>query len=274
MLLLVKAKDWALSHRDRILMGFIALNFLGIAADCTLAHWSAGFYHWGMWVSLVLPLLAAVPTVLYTFRKAGRVGKILLTSVAWVSIVVGFLGTAWHLLGQFFLAPSLQSLIHSAPILGPVVITGLGVLLLVALDPPQRGIYRSLALVGALGFFSLALMCLQDHAMNSFYMWSEWVPIIMGTFAGLIFAWRGFRRFESSFPRGLLLSIAGASMLVGLAGTFFHLRGFLAEVTIPMLERFHLSALFAPLLFCDAALFAFIADLWSPAWVVQTEKTA
>ncbi|HDR06402.1 MAG TPA: hypothetical protein ENN88_02090 [Candidatus Coatesbacteria bacterium] len=251
---------WAERHKERLLLAFVGVNLLGYAADCTLAHWSTGFYHWGMLVSLLWPLAAGVPVILFVFRTPGRLGRVLLHIAAAGSLLVGVAGFLWHLAGQFLIVPRLESLVYSAPLLGPAVLAALGLLLFLYLRPPKGGLYRPLLLLAAASFLGLALMSLQDHAQNGFFHWSEWSPVIVGLFAAAVYAVAFFR---GPGGRVLRLACAWAVLLIGLAGTYFHVAAFLRHAA-PLIERFALLAPpFAPILLCDAALFALLADLWS-----------
>ncbi len=266
-----KILAWVERHRERLLLAFVGVNLVGIAADCTLAHWSTGFYHWGMFFSLGWPLVACIPTLVFTFKTPGRVGRPMLHVVAVGSILVGVAGFIWHLAGQFLPEPGLASLVYSAPLLGPIVLTALGILLLVYLRPPKEGLYRPLLLIAAVSFLGLALMSLQDHAQNGFIHWTEWSPVLIGLFSAVLYG-RGY--FKGSGGRELLLAAAWAVLFIGLVGSYLHVAAFFRHAA-PFKERFSLLAPpFAPLLLCDGALFALLADLWSPTRVERVKKTA
>ncbi len=110
--------DWAARERRKLLLGFIGLNFLAMAVDCALAHWSVDFYHPGMYVALGVPLVFGLVVLFFTLREPKRPGRIVLEVVAWVAAGSGLLGLWWHLAGQFLQEPRMQSLVYSAPIAG------------------------------------------------------------------------------------------------------------------------------------------------------------
>jgi hypothetical protein len=255
--------DWAARERRKLLLGFIGLNFLAMAVDCALAHWSVDFYHPGMYVALGVPLVFGLVVLFFTLREPKRTGRIVLEVVAWVAAGSGLLGLFWHLAGQFLREPRMQSLVYSAPLLGPLMLTWLGALLWCRLHFDDEKLYRPLLLLAALGFLGLAVMALLDHAQNGFYLWVEWAPIIMGVFSGVVYLIGFWYPQPDEGVRRLLLAVAWAVLLVGLVGTFFHVVGFIQHPA-PIKERFALLAPpFAPLLFCDGAAFALLADLWS-----------
>jgi hypothetical protein len=254
--------EWAAREHRKLLLGFIGLNFLAMAVDCTLAHWAVDFYHPGMYVALGVPLLFGLMVSFFALREPKRGGRIILYIIATIAAGSGLLGLFWHLAGQFLREPRMQSLVYSAPLLGPLMLTWLGAGLWCWLHFSDEKLYRPLLLLAALGFLGLAVMALLDHAQNGFYMWVEWAPIIMGVFSGVV-CFIGFANPNADEGvRRLLLGVAWAVLLVGLVGTFFHVVGFINHPA-PIKERFALLAPpFAPLLFCDGAAFALLADLW------------
>jgi hypothetical protein len=254
--------EWAARERRKLLLAFIGLNFLAMALDCALAHWAVDFYHPGMLVALGVPLLFGLIVLFFTMRQPKSAGRAVLEVIAWVAAGSGLLGLWWHLAGQFLQEPRLRSMIYSAPLLGPVMLTWLGALLWSWLHFDDEKLYRPLLLLAALGFLGLAVMALLDHAQNGFYMWVEWAPIIAGVFSGVVYLIGFWYPQPDDAARRLLLGVAWAALLVGMVGTFFHVVGFI-EHPAPIKERFALLAPpFAPLLFCDGAVFALLADLW------------
>jgi len=256
------ALEAAQKHRRRLLLLFIAGNFAGLAADCTLAHWSIGFYHPGMYLSALWPALAALVAAAFVPFEPPRFGKSVLYATAGASLVVGLLGLLWHLYGQFFAEPTFASLIYSAPLFGPAVISILGVTLFLYIRAGSRDVFRPLAAVAAVSCLGLAIMAYQDHAQNGFWIWTEWVPVLAGIYSAVVLGFYAYRRPLSGVERSLVLSVAVLMLLVGVVGTVYHVSAFFSFPT-PLKERFALLAPpFAPLLFCDAAAFIGLTGLW------------
>jgi pimeloyl-ACP methyl ester carboxylesterase len=256
------ALEAARKHGRRLLLLFIAVNFAGLAADCTLAHWSIGFYHPGMYLSALWPAFAALVTAAFVLRKPGRFGKLVLYGTAGASLVVGFLGLLWHLSGQFFAGPAFASLIYSAPLFGPAVISVLGVTLYLYVRAGSADIFKPLMAVAAVSCLGLAIMAYQDHAQNEFWIWTEWVPVLTGVFSAVVLGFYAYKRPLPGAEQSLVLSVAVLALLVGVVGTVYHVSAFFSFPT-PLKERFALLAPpFAPFLFCDAAVFIGLTGLW------------
>jgi hypothetical protein len=256
------ALETARKHRQRLLLLFIAGNFAGLAADCTLAHWSIGFYHPGMYLSALWPVLAALVTAAFVVFEPHRFGKLVLYGTAGASLVVGFLGLLWHLFGQFFAEPAFASLIYSAPLFGPAVVSVLGVTLYLYVRAGSGDIFRPMMAVAAVSCLGLAIMAYQDHAQNGFWIWTEWVPVLAGVFSAAVLGFYAYKRPLPGAERSLVLSVAVLVLLVGVIGTVYHVSAFFSFPT-PLKERFALLAPpFAPVLFCDAATFIGLTGLW------------
>lgn len=250
--------DFTTENRDTILLGFLGLNYLAMAVDCTLAHWSIGFYHWGMYLSALWPIPAGIFVIIYVFKKEDKIFRILLYLVSGISIIVGILGLIWHLLGQFLNYPAFSTLIYSAPIFGPIAITVLGIAILLYLRPPKIGLFKSYMLLSAISLFGITLMAYLDHMQNYFFKWTEWVPLFSGIFATFIFAYYGFNPVKNRADKTVILGTAGASFMVGFVGTILHLLAFISHPA-PLKSKFALLAPpLAPIILCDAAIFVII----------------
>jgi hypothetical protein len=252
----------ARKNRRRLLLLFIAANFVGLAVDCTLAHWSIGFYHPGMYLSALWPGVAGFIAAAFVLFEPGRFGKLVLYGIGAVSLAVGLLGLFWHLSGQFFAEPVFASLIYSAPLFGPAVISVLGVALFLYVRAGSADVYKPLTTLAAVSCLGLAIMAYQDHSQNGFWIWTEWVPVLAGIFSGAVLGFYAYKRPLPGAERSLVLSVACLVFLVGVIGTVYHVSAFFSFPT-PLKERFALLAPpFAPLLFCDAAAFIGLAGLW------------
>ncbi|MCD4733191.1 hypothetical protein K8R78_03010 [bacterium] len=262
MKLIGRFTTWAQKRRDNLIMAFIAVNYLLMSLDCTLVHWSAGFDHLGMYLAAGWPLLAALPFIFFTFKPMKKTGRGVAIGISLASVAVGIAGLAWHLLGQFFVSPSLTSLIYSAPILAPLGLTVLAIMTLAIIYPPPEGLTRRL--IGFMAFWMLGLMLLslQDHAQNNFYEWGEWIPIIVGVFAMVVFGLYATFYKKMKNGNGLILTTTLALFITAAVGAVMHLVAFF-EATVPLVQKLSQAAPpLAPTLFGDAAVFVLIALLY------------
>jgi len=273
MKLVKKFVAWAQKRRDNLIMAFIAMNYLMMSLDCTLVHWSSGFDHIGMYFSAGWPLLAALPFIFFTFKPPKKTGRGVSLVVSLASVAVGIAGLAWHLLGQFFEAPGLQSLIYSAPILAPLGLTVLGIMTLAIIYPPKEGLTRRLIGFMALWMLGLALLGLQDHARNNFYEWGEWIPIVVGVFSMIVFGLYALF-YKKMNGNGLLLTTTLILFATAAVGAVMHTVAFF-EATVPLVQKLSQAAPpLAPTLFGDAAIFVLIALLFKNNGEKNEEKPA
>jgi hypothetical protein len=83
-----------------------------------------------------------------------------------------------------------------------------------------------------------------------------------GIFSAVVLGFYACKRPRPGAEQSLVLSVAGLALLVGVIGTVYHVSAFFSFPT-PLKERFALLAPpFAPLLYCDAAVFIGLTGLW------------
>jgi hypothetical protein len=259
---------------------FIVANIAFLAVDVSLAHAVNNFGHRAEWIPIyfslatTLLLLGAIaiggPVPISSAQASGpfRTRKVIARgiglAVGFCSIAVGIAGLLWHLNADFFQQQTLKNLVYTAPFVAPLAYTGIGLLLVLDRMVDARSLEWSqwvilLALGGFVGNFVLSLA---DHAQNGFFYPSEWIGVVGGALA------TGFLLAAIIVPlSGPLLTMNLALMVVqvviGLLGFYLHTRGNFSGQASPLWDRFVYGApIFAPLLFADLALLAFLG-LWA-----------
>jgi hypothetical protein len=173
-----------IAAEDLWLEVFIIFNFVCLAGDVTLAHAENHFRNAAEYIPLWFSMAAAATLIVsMVFRTRNiwpSVSRDLGYLVGWLSIVVGAAGVFYHLNSSFFYDRTLKSLTYAAPFAAPLAYMGLGCLLVM-----NRMVSRHskewaqwvlfFALGGFGGNFALSL---SDHAINGFFRWSEWIPVV------------------------------------------------------------------------------------------------
>jgi hypothetical protein len=254
---------WANSE-DLWLELFVLFNFVCLTGDTALAHTSNHFRSWAeyipVWFSLAAAALLAAGLAARLRNGLQSVWRDLGYFVAWLSLAVGGAGVLYHLNSSFFYEHTLKSLTYAAPFAAPLAYMGLGCLLLmnrlVALNTREWAQWvLFLALGGFAGNFVLSL---SDHAVNGFFRWSEWIPVISSAFAvGFLLA-----AVLLAERRGFLWLTAGVLFLQILVGGLGFLLHSWADVRGPAGTFFQniISGAppFAPLLLPNLAILGFI----------------
>lgn len=240
---------------------FVASNLGFLALDVYVAHLANRFDHAVEWIPVAFsagaPLLLAPGLVR---RKLDRGWALWAgAGVGALAIVVGVAGLLFHLQSSFFAVPTFKNLVYTAPFIAPLSYAGLGLLLLLnRLEPADSQAHSRwvvlLALGGFIGNFGLSLA---DHAINGFFRWAEWIPVVAAAFGvSLLF-------MVCVKPRDRrLASVAAGTMLleivVGALGFLLHAGSLPAEPWKHLERVTHLAPPFAPLLFADLAVLALI----------------
>lgn len=180
--------EWV-GAEDLWLEVFVIFNFVCLTGDIAIAHAANHFRNAAEYIPLWFSLLAAAVLVV---GIAGRlrnnrqsVWRDLGYLVGWMSIAVGAAGVVYHLNSSFFYERTLKSLTYAAPFAAPVAYMGLGCLLLmnrmVARHTREWAQWVLFFTLG--GFVGNFVLSLSDHAVNGFFRWSEWIPVISSGFA-------------------------------------------------------------------------------------------
>ena len=263
---------------ERLVDVFVAANLGFLAVDVFVAHAANAFASRVEWVPVGFSIIAPLLLLPSLFRESLPLGRALAFLVGAASILVGGAGMVLHLESAFFERQTIAHLVYTAPFVAPLSYVGLG--LLVMLNKMERagsvswaGWVLFLAFGGFVGNLGLSLL---DHAQNGFFSAAEWTPVVAAAF-GVSFL------FVSLFSRApqMLRSCAwvmALEVLVGVLGFALHVRADLQATAVHLRDRFLFGApAFAPLLFADLAVLAFIG-LWAsrldPELGAQTNQSA
>ena len=179
--------------------------------------------------------------------------------------MTGLAGVIYHLESQFFQNQSLKSLIYTAPFIAPLSFSALGFLLFLnlLLSSLEKDWGRWVIWLSYLGFLGNFLLSLCDHEQNSFYYWTEWIPVISSSLIiGVIPFFLSPKRNDLIYKASFI--IVGVQFIVGLLGAFMHIISLFKYTSIEhtLLEKIKFGApLMAPLLFCNLAFLMFIGML-------------
>lgn len=193
------------------------------------------------------------------------------------NVAVGVLGFAFHLMAVSAPAGGWEWawVVFGAPVLAPLSFAGVGLVGLVAAlqeDPRHPGRLalpglvrvtapisktRHLLWLTGLGFLGAGLTSFLDHGQYG-YRWTEWIPVVAGTYAALLTISRALisrnaarARMTRQDDAAYLWTMFGL-IVVGLLGLAFHMSKDLADSGGLSLERMRSFApIFAPLLFAD-----------------------
>ncbi len=217
----------SIGSNDLWLEAFVLFNFVCLTGDIAIAHsenhFRARAEYLPLWFSLAAAILLSGGLVARLRRNWHAAWTDLGYLVGWASIAVGAAGVVYHLDSQFFLERTLKSLTYAAPFAAPLAYVGIGCLLLMnRMVPPRAKEWRQWVLFFALGGFAgNFLLSLSDHAINGFFHWTEWIPVVSSAFAvGFLLALL-LLDTGRSFVR-LCAGILSLQMIVGALGFLLH----------------------------------------------------
>jgi hypothetical protein len=177
------------SRYDLWLEAFIVFNFLCLTGDIFLAHSANAFRNAAEYIPVYFSLSAAlILAVGFGFRlkrEQSSIWRYAGILIGWCAIMVGAAGVVYHLESRYFYERTLRGLTYAAPFAAPLSYIGLGFLLLMNRMVGQRTKEWAqwvifLALGGFAGNFVLSLT---DHAVNGFFHWTEWIPVVSSALA-------------------------------------------------------------------------------------------
>lgn len=237
-----------------LLLGVMGLNFLLTGIDVLIAHSQNNFFRWEL-IPLIFSPLAVLAILAQLVFQHNAVVKRAFQTVMWLGVIVGIVGTFFHLAGNATSSrESLYSLlIAGSPIAAPIAFAGISSYALAS--EHYRGTARRsklLVLVG-LGFLGAVIAAFLDHARLGFEPGYTLIPLVTGTLAALSCFYLAYGQAN---PREthICLSILALNLLAGLLGSGFHLLGDLAGTqTIIWARLLYRNPLLAPLLFCNLA---------------------
>jgi hypothetical protein len=184
-----KARSVWIGAEDLWLEVFVIFNFFSLTGDVALAHSANHFRNAAEYIPLWFSLAAGITLVAgITARVRNNwqsVWRDLGYLAGWISIAVGAAGVIYHLNSSFFYERTLKSLTYAAPFAAPLAYMGLGCLLVMnRMVARHSREWAQWVLFFALGGFGgNFVLSLSDHAINGFFRWSEWIPVISSGFA-------------------------------------------------------------------------------------------
>ena len=217
----------SIGSNDLWLEAFVLFNFLCLTGDIAIAHsenhFRARAEYLPLWFSLAAAILLSGGLVARLRRNWQTAWTDVGYLVGWASVAVGAAGVVYHLDSQFFLERTLKSLTYAAPFAAPLAYVGIGCLLLMnRMVPPRAKEWRQWVLFFALGGFAgNFLLSLSDHAINGFFHWTEWIPVVSSAFAVSFLLALLLLDTGRSFVR-LCAGILSLQMIVGALGFLLH----------------------------------------------------
>jgi len=255
---------------------FVLFNLGGLAPDIFLAHSVNAFHSRAEYTPLIFSLVA--PALLLPALWALATGRLAVWRwlgflVGGTAVLIGITGLVLHLQSQFFQTWTLASLVYAAPFAAPLAYTGLGSLLIMnRMVGDKETEWAQWVLFFALGGFAgNFIFSITDHAQNGFFHRTEWIPVISSAVAVGFLIVPLVLKIEREFLRlcGLVMLV---QVMVGALGFTFHaLADWHNNGENLFLRIVHGAPIFAPTLFCDLAVLAWIG-LWVLGWKHKPKK--
>jgi hypothetical protein len=269
--------------RDQWLLILAAINLLFLGVETWLVHVMNGTIRTNEWIPILFGpvagiLLIFIGAIAQRYRKRAAA---LATLVFLACVVVGVLGAYFHglrgLLPNLSLSQNLDLAVFAPPLLAPlafvlVAVWGVsaaweespsnsGRLLLPWGNSIQLPYPKSNALyyLVAIGVLIALISSVFDHARAGFASRWFWLPVAVGLFALIVSIAMGFLEQPSLgekqvFALGMVLLI-----IVGVVGSFLHLRLDVTDQFVFVLERFLRGAPpVAPMLFANFGLLGLV----------------
>ena len=274
--------------RDQFMLLMVAVNEIILGVDIFLAHSISGTIVPYEWIPIIFGPAAGILLLaagLIALRKR-NLATILAALVFFASILVGVLGSYFHIRRSFPLAAEFSQIITvdlmiwAPPLFGPITFAGIGVLGLSAAwleSPMDSGVLKLLGkrtlkfpypktngylILVSLGMLGTLISSVLDHARKGFENPWLWLPTFVGIFALAVTAALGFKTQYSRDDLWVFVTAMGLMIVVGLIGTGLHIATDLTTDFQCVQERFFRGAPFmAPLNFANMALLGMISLL-------------
>lgn len=254
----------SLGANDLWLDSFVLFNFCCLSGDVALAHSENHFRVRVEFFPIWFSIFAA------TLLGAGLLARLRLLwlgvwrdigyAAGWASIAMGAAGVLYHLESRFFYERTLKSLTYAAPFAAPLAYMGLGCLLVMnrMIEPRATDWARWVLFFALGGFIGNFALSLTDHAINGFFMWAEWIPVVSSAlaigFLAALMAFHATRKFL-----WLTAVVLFLQALVGGLGFLLHVRADLHGPAASLFQNVVSGAPpFAPLLLPNLSLLGFL----------------
>lgn len=243
------------NYKTPILLSVMALNFLLTGVDVLMAHSQNNYFRWEL-IPLIYTPFAVLAILAQMVFKTKVIVKRMFQTVMWLGVIVGIVGTFFHLTGN---ATSSQQSLYSlliagSPIAAPIAFAGIASYALAS--EHYRGADRRsrLFILVGFGFLGAVMAAFLDHARLGFMPSYTLIPIVTGTLAAVTCFYMSYSQ-PNRRQTYLCLSVLTLNLLVGILGFGFHLVGDLAGTqTIVWARILYRNPLLGPLLFCNLAM--------------------
>lgn len=292
-----------LSRNDLLLL-LVAFAEIGMAAEIYLAHLISGTIKPAEWIPIIFGPLAGISFIIaiglrFRARGATFISSLLVILTGMASVVVGIMGTAFHLVRALpptnFANYGFQWdwIIYAPPVAGPLAFSGVGLLAIIALledtspetgkltlpgfitfDTPM-GQTRQFFWLVAFGLYAATLSATLDHARTGFEDYFVWIPTglgLLGSVATTLMAIYNDHRKSDYFVFFWMMVLM---ITVGVLGFALHVNADLPEGPTGgiQIERFIDGAPpMAPMLFAIMGSFGLLTMINAP--VVSDDDNA
>jgi len=275
--------------RDQAILLIAAINELFMGLDTYLAHGLNGTIRWNEWIPIVFGSAAGIVLLFAGLlaTKKRDLASILATLVFFSSIIVGFLGSYFHLArggiqtyGALAERLNISFLIWAPPGMAPLAFVLVGVLGISAAwieEPTNSG---ELKLPGnhklkmpynktqayfflvCFGILVTLVSATLDHGRTGFENPWLWLPLIVPIFGAVVSFLIGLKNIPSHTDLVTFVSAMILMGIVGLIGFILHVQFDLTAGNQIIIERFLRGAPFlAPLLYANMAAMGLIVLL-------------
>lgn len=267
--------------RDQLFLLIAAINELFMGLDTYLAHTLNGTIRWNEWIPIIFGTIAGVFLLFAGLiaYKNRRIATFIAVVIFALSIIVGFLGSYFHISRSAVLpgGSTLQQfhisfLIWAPPAMAPLAFVLVGILGLSAAaieDPIDSGRLklsenkylqmpysktRAYFFMVTFGILITVVSSTLDHARTGFENPWLWLPLLSPIFAGIVAFMMGIKD-KISYSDLLTYFIAMVILgVVGVIGFVLHIQTDLTAGGQIVIERFLRGAPFlAPLLYANMA---------------------
>ncbi len=275
--------------RDQLFLLIAAINELFMGLDTFSAHGLNGTIRWNEWIPIIFGTLAGIFLLLAGFiaRKNRQVASIIGTIIFLASIVVGFLGSFFHIsrgailpMGSVIASLRISALIWAPPAMAPLAFVLVGILGISAawVENPvgsgrlelnkrvhiQMPFSKTQAYFWMITFGILVTLvsATLDHARCGYLNPWLWLPFFAPIFAGVVSYSLGFKK-ELTTPDIWIYFLSMVILgIVGIIGFILHLNQNLTLHNWQVFERYLRGAPFlAPLLYANMAAMGIIVLL-------------
>ncbi len=271
---------------NRLWIVFLLFNFAMVSLDLLIAHFPNYFLliagdsavpgrvlqQWQKFIPIgYSPFTAVVLFIVLVSDMKFLLTKGLLYLTIPAGIIIGILGTYYHLLPrlEISIGSLYENIIFGSPLTGPPIFILLSLYILILIRKAGNEAVKAdkwLSICNGIFFLILALDTIFEHSHNYFSSLFQWIPLLIGLFAGFYLLLRGiFSLNKNRADTIIIYSIIFVSLATGAGGFLFHIIRNLSHTQIGVssffIRLFTGSPLFAPLLFANSGIFVLLSEL-------------